>query len=74
MDKRRSTANTCLPFKVLWIRCIRVLRHFLKKMRNQKNIDKHIYNSLYVITKGNQFKNKQVLLEFIHKLKALRAG
>ena len=52
---------------------IRVLRRLLKKMRNQKKIDKYIYHSLYVLSKGNQFKNKQVLIEFIHKLKAVRA-
>ena len=51
------------------MRRIRVLRRLLKKMRDAKKIDKHIYHTLYH-AKGNQFKNKRVLLETIHTMKS----
>ena len=41
----------------------------MKKLREAKKIDRYLYRELYVKCKGNVFKNKKTLIDFIHKAK-----
>merc|ERR1712227_550342 len=56
--------------KDMWILRIRTLRRLLKKFRDDGKIDCHMYHTLYLRCKGNQYKNKRFLIEAIYNASA----
>jgi large subunit ribosomal protein L19e len=68
--KKKGTSNARSSEKTNWIFKQRVLRHLLKKYRKLSKIDNHLYRELYKKCKGNVFKNKRILIEYVRKAKS----
>ena len=58
---REGAKYARLPKKERWIRTIRPIRNYLKKLRDEKKINPKIYRVYYRRTKGGEFKSKEHL-------------
>ena len=59
-----------MPKKVLWIRRQRTLRRLLKKYREAKKFDKHLYHQLYLDCKAARYNSKRNLADAVEKILA----
>lgn len=58
--------------KEIWLERIRALRKLLKKLKEEGKIDTSVYRDLYLKVKGNQFKGKKSLLQYLESEGLLR--
>jgi large subunit ribosomal protein L19e len=68
LGKRHGASEARMPTKMLWMRRQRTLRRLLKKYREAKKIDRHLYHELYLSCKANQYKSKKNLADAIEKI------
>jgi large subunit ribosomal protein L19e len=68
LGKRHGTAEARMPQKVLWVRRQRTLRRLLKKYREAKKIDRHMYHELYLACKAGTYKSKKNLADAVEKM------
>jgi len=58
---RKGAKHARMPKKERWIHTIRPLRAYLRKLRDDKLIDKSIYRKYYKRAKGGEFRSKHHL-------------
>ena len=56
-----------MPVKVLWVRK-KTLRRLLKKYRESKIINRHLYHKLYLTCKANVYKSKKNHYDDVEKI------
>ncbi|BFI73318.1 50S ribosomal protein L19e [Nanoarchaeota archaeon] len=64
---RKGSKKTRTDPKEEWMKRIRALRRLLRKLRDEKIIDKHLYRELYIKAKAGEFKNKRHILLFLRE-------
>ncbi|OQX22158.1 MAG: 50S ribosomal protein L19e [Candidatus Altiarchaeales archaeon A3] len=66
---RKGTFKARTDPKTTWITKIRALRNVLVEMRSKKEINTSEYRKLYLLAKGNFFRNKKHLGEYVSGIK-----
>ena len=67
MGSRKGKSNARLNSKKNWINKIRVLRRFLKKLKEKRLINNRNYKELYLKAKGGFFRSERHLKTYINE-------
>lgn len=70
---RKGGKKNRMSKKASWIRTVRPLRRFLRKLRDSGQIDKKDYRKLYLRIKGGMFRNKKHLLFYLKEHELLKS-
>ncbi len=69
---RKGTSGAREGKKIIWITRIRALRKLLKELSAGGMIDKPVYKRMYMMAKGNAFRNKRHLLFYLKENRLLK--
>jgi large subunit ribosomal protein L19e len=70
--KRQGNKTARTPAKRAWINTIRPQREALKKMRDEKTIDRSTYRKMYLRAKGGSFKSVSFMQRFMEENKLIK--
>lgn len=70
--RRKGTANARLSFKKRWIVKVRAQRKYLKVLEKEKKLSPSVVRKLYLMVKGNYFRSKKHMEEYVGGLKAAK--
>ena len=70
---RKGSVGARKKKKELWMKRIRALRRLLKELRDKDKIEKKTYTKLYLMAKGNMFRSKKHLLNYLKENSLLKS-
>jgi large subunit ribosomal protein L19e len=72
--KRKGKATARTPKKLQWMNKIRLLRQFLRELKEKQMLDRATYRDLYRRSKGGFFRSRRHLIMYINEHKLIKKG
>lgn len=67
IGSRKGRANARRQLDKMWVKKVRKMRAYLRSLRDNNEIDRKTYRSLYLKVKGNAFPSLSSLKRFLNK-------